>query len=206
LPRRSRGAEQAVCHGCSRWQVRVLGPDRLLTNSPGLKSGDTETRRVATAACGRGAILARCTMRRSRPAAACRWSRRIRLLPRWAAACSTGRWPRTGRAAAACDRLPHQQARPAQLSDQPELIRSSPDGKCWRKCHWPGRPLSPFAERECGDGRRWEEQEAAGNLYPHNLQEFGYVVESADLARVALAQYWNPMWMFTSRLALGVDR
>jgi hypothetical protein len=44
------------------------------------------------------------------------------------------------------------------------------------------------------------------NLYPHNLQEFGYVVESADLARVALAQYWNPMWMFTSRLALGVDR
>jgi len=31
-------------------------------------------------------------------------------------------------------------------------------------------------------------------------------VESADLARVALAQYWNPMWMFTSRLALGVDR
>ncbi len=44
------------------------------------------------------------------------------------------------------------------------------------------------------------------NLYPHNLQEFGYVVESADLARVALAQYWNPMWTFTSRLALGVDR
>jgi len=66
--------------------------------------------------------------------------------------------------------------------------------------------LSPFTERECGDGRRCEEQEAAGNLYPHNLQEFGYVVESADLARVALAQYWNPMWMFTSRLALGVDR
>jgi phosphatidylserine/phosphatidylglycerophosphate/cardiolipin synthase-like enzyme len=44
------------------------------------------------------------------------------------------------------------------------------------------------------------------NLYPHNLQEFGYVVESADLARVALAQYWDPMWTFTSRLALGVDR
>ena len=44
------------------------------------------------------------------------------------------------------------------------------------------------------------------NLYPHNLQEFGYVVESADLARLALAQYWDPMWTFTSRLALGVDR
>jgi hypothetical protein len=49
--------------------------------------------------------------------------------------------------------------------------------------------LSPCAERECGDDRRCEEQEAAGNFYPHNLQEFGYVVESADLARVALAQY-----------------
>ena len=36
--------------------------------------------------------------------------------------------------------LPHQQARPAQLSDQPELLRSSPDGKCWQKCHWPGYP------------------------------------------------------------------
>ena len=44
------------------------------------------------------------------------------------------------------------------------------------------------------------------NLYPHNLQEFGYVVESADLARVALAEYWDPMWTFTSRLALGVER
>lgn len=44
------------------------------------------------------------------------------------------------------------------------------------------------------------------NLYPHNLQEFGYVVESADLARAALAQYWDPMWTFTSRLAMGLDR
>ena len=85
--------------------------------------------------------------------------------------------------------------------------------------------MSPFAERECGD--RWEHDGTqlkiinyakfwmvddcvfhvgSDNLYPHNLQEFGYVVESADLARVALAQYWNPMWTFTSRLALGVDR
>ena len=44
------------------------------------------------------------------------------------------------------------------------------------------------------------------NLYPHNLQEFGYVVESADLAREAREQYWNPMWTFTSRLALCVER
>jgi len=25
--------------------------------------------------------------------------------------------------------------------DRDLLIRSSPDGKCWRKCHWPGYPL-----------------------------------------------------------------
>jgi phosphatidylserine/phosphatidylglycerophosphate/cardiolipin synthase-like enzyme len=35
------------------------------------------------------------------------------------------------------------------------------------------------------------------NLYPHNLQEFGYVVESAALAREALAAYWEPLWTFS---------
>ena len=43
------------------------------------------------------------------------------------------------------------------------------------------------------------------NLYPHNLQEFGYVVESADLAREARTQYWDPMWTFTSRLEIGIE-
>jgi phosphatidylserine/phosphatidylglycerophosphate/cardiolipin synthase-like enzyme len=40
------------------------------------------------------------------------------------------------------------------------------------------------------------------NLYPHNLQEFGYVVESVDLAREMLASYWEPLWTFSSRVAI----
>ena len=37
------------------------------------------------------------------------------------------------------------------------------------------------------------------NIYPHNLQEFGYVVESEPLAREVLADYWEPIWRFSSR-------
>ncbi len=37
------------------------------------------------------------------------------------------------------------------------------------------------------------------NLYPHNLQEFGYVVESAEVARDVVAAYREPLWTFSSR-------
>jgi phosphatidylserine/phosphatidylglycerophosphate/cardiolipin synthase-like enzyme len=42
------------------------------------------------------------------------------------------------------------------------------------------------------------------NLYPHNLQEFGCVVESATLARETLASYWEPLWTFSGRAAVVV--
>lgn len=42
------------------------------------------------------------------------------------------------------------------------------------------------------------------NLYPHNLQEFGYVVESPALAREAVAAYWEPLWRRSSRVAMDV--
>lgn len=42
------------------------------------------------------------------------------------------------------------------------------------------------------------------NLYPHNLQEFGYVIESAALADEARASYWNPLWQFSDRVACDV--
>ena len=44
------------------------------------------------------------------------------------------------------------------------------------------------------------------NLYPHNLQEFGYVVESEQAAREALASYWEPAWTLSSRVAIDVGR
>ena len=37
------------------------------------------------------------------------------------------------------------------------------------------------------------------NMYPHNLQDFGYVVESKPLAREVLADYWEPMWRYSRR-------
>jgi hypothetical protein len=44
------------------------------------------------------------------------------------------------------------------------------------------------------------------NLYPHNLQEFGYVVESSALAREALESYWSPLWTFSSRTSQAIER
>ena len=44
------------------------------------------------------------------------------------------------------------------------------------------------------------------NLYPHNLQEFGYVIESATLACEQLAGYWQPLWTYSGRVAIDLDR
>jgi len=42
------------------------------------------------------------------------------------------------------------------------------------------------------------------NLYPHNLQEFGYVIESAAVCREAVESYWKLLWTFSSRTAIDV--
>lgn len=42
------------------------------------------------------------------------------------------------------------------------------------------------------------------NLYPHNLQEFGTVIESDDLTRQIVADYWEPLWRFSARGAVVV--
>jgi phosphatidylserine/phosphatidylglycerophosphate/cardiolipin synthase-like enzyme len=39
------------------------------------------------------------------------------------------------------------------------------------------------------------------NLYPHGLQEFGYVIESIPIVCDVLATYWEPMWRSSSRVA-----
>jgi phosphatidylserine/phosphatidylglycerophosphate/cardiolipin synthase-like enzyme len=44
------------------------------------------------------------------------------------------------------------------------------------------------------------------NLYPHNLQEFGFVVESPALARELRASYWEPLWMFSERGSRAIER
>jgi phosphatidylserine/phosphatidylglycerophosphate/cardiolipin synthase-like enzyme len=42
------------------------------------------------------------------------------------------------------------------------------------------------------------------NIYPHNLQEFGYVVESEALSSTVLADYWEPLWRHSARGAVAV--
>jgi phosphatidylserine/phosphatidylglycerophosphate/cardiolipin synthase-like enzyme len=40
------------------------------------------------------------------------------------------------------------------------------------------------------------------NIYPHNLQEFGYVIEDPEVAAGLLRSYWNPLWENSSPGAL----
>lgn len=42
------------------------------------------------------------------------------------------------------------------------------------------------------------------NIYPHNLQEFGYLVESPPLARQVLSAYWEPLWKYSSPFAIRI--
>jgi hypothetical protein len=40
------------------------------------------------------------------------------------------------------------------------------------------------------------------NLYPHVLQEFGYVVESAAVTQGLLDDYWTPLWTYSARAGI----
>lgn len=42
------------------------------------------------------------------------------------------------------------------------------------------------------------------NLYPHNLQEFGYLIESEFLVNELATSYWEPLWGSSSRAAVDV--
>lgn len=42
------------------------------------------------------------------------------------------------------------------------------------------------------------------NIYPHSLQEFGYVIESEAIVRSVLKNYWEPLWRFSSRSAIDI--
>lgn len=42
------------------------------------------------------------------------------------------------------------------------------------------------------------------NIYPHNLQEFGYVIESREEAERVLREYWHPAWEHSARVAVDL--
>jgi hypothetical protein len=43
------------------------------------------------------------------------------------------------------------------------------------------------------------------NVYPVNLQEFGYIVDDRKAAAELLDAYWNPLWQWSQRAALSGD-
>jgi len=43
------------------------------------------------------------------------------------------------------------------------------------------------------------------NLYPVNLQEFGYIVDDRKAAGELLDAYWNPLWQWSQRAAVSGD-
>lgn len=47
------------------------------------------------------------------------------------------------------------------------------------------------------------------NMYPVNLQEFGYIVDDRKAAGTLLESYWNPLWQWSKRAAVsgeGVEK
>jgi phosphatidylserine/phosphatidylglycerophosphate/cardiolipin synthase-like enzyme len=42
------------------------------------------------------------------------------------------------------------------------------------------------------------------NLYPHRLQEFGYLIDSRSLAANLIETYWNPLWRYSMRNMLSL--
>ncbi len=43
------------------------------------------------------------------------------------------------------------------------------------------------------------------NMYPVNLQEFGYILDDAGAGRTVLDTYWQPLWQWSSRAAVSGD-
>jgi hypothetical protein len=41
------------------------------------------------------------------------------------------------------------------------------------------------------------------NMYPVNLQEYGYIVDDPKAAAELIAAYWTPLWEWSSRAAVS---
>ncbi len=81
-------------------------------------------------------------------------------------------------------------------------LRFGPDAS------WPGRvPIANHAKLWMVDDRAF--YIGSDNLYPVNLQEFGFILDDRQAAGQLLDAYWNPLWQWSSRAAVsgaGVDR
>lgn len=75
-------------------------------------------------------------------------------------------------------------------------LRFGPDGT------WPrGIPIANHAKLWMVDDRLF--YIGSDNLYPVNLQEFGYIVDDRQAANELLDAYWTPLWQWSQRAALS---
>ena len=67
---------------------------------------------------------------------------------------------------------------------------------------WPGGvPFANHAKFWMVDGRTF--YIGSDNMYPVNLQEFGYIVDDARAAQELSDAYWTPLWQWSSKAAVS---
>ena len=67
---------------------------------------------------------------------------------------------------------------------------------------WPDRqPIASHAKFWMVDNRVF--YIGSDNMYPVNLQEFGYVVDDRKAAQELIEAYWAPVWQWSSRAAVS---
>lgn len=73
---------------------------------------------------------------------------------------------------------------------------------------WPGgKTISNHAKLWMVDERIF--YIGSDNMYPVNLQEFGFIVDDRKAADTLIESYWNPLWQWSSRAAVsgeGVEK
>jgi phosphatidylserine/phosphatidylglycerophosphate/cardiolipin synthase-like enzyme len=67
---------------------------------------------------------------------------------------------------------------------------------------WPGGiPIANHAKFWMVDGRTFHV--GSDNMYPVNLQEFGYIVDDPKAAQELSDVYWTPLWQWSSKVAVS---
>lgn len=80
-------------------------------------------------------------------------------------------------------------------------LRISPQGEGWSH-HGRELAFANHAKVWIVDDRAFHV--GSDNIYPHTLQEFGYLVESEPLTRDLVRDYWTPLWEHSARAGCDV--
>ena len=81
-------------------------------------------------------------------------------------------------------------------------IQYSDTGTCW--------PYGSSNKTVANHAKTWIIDEelfyiGSDNLYPHLLQEFGYLIDSKKFASELISTYWNPLWRYSKQNRLTLE-